>query len=249
MAQNIFKLYDGRTHFWQWDTGQKLIVLDERVTEVRLSNRDMEHSKSVAVHIDSDGTRWCRVPDILLQLPKNLIAYACAEDENGARSTIKSVKFAVLKQPIPANYVCEQEDDIEEKLAQMDSKIDNINATKADDIYYNEESQSIQLVADGELIGNPVDLQGVVGCSIVECKIDENGHLIVVLLDGRVIDAGYVGADDGVVFTPHISEDFILSWTNNGGFENPEPVDLYPFDEWSTLPEEGVDSEYEWEMM
>ena len=45
MPQNIFKIYDGRTHFWQWDTGQKLIVLDESVTEVHFSNRNMEHSK------------------------------------------------------------------------------------------------------------------------------------------------------------------------------------------------------------
>ena len=47
MSQNIFKIYDGRTNFWQWDTKQKLIVLDDCITEVRFSNRDMEHSKPV----------------------------------------------------------------------------------------------------------------------------------------------------------------------------------------------------------
>ena len=44
MPQNIFKIYDGRTNFWQWDTGQKLIVLDESVTQVHFSNKDMNHS-------------------------------------------------------------------------------------------------------------------------------------------------------------------------------------------------------------
>ena len=49
----------------------------------------------------------------------------------------------------------------------------------------------------------------------------------------------------GVVFVPYISDEKILSWTNNGGLENPAPVDLNPFDEWT---EDGdVTSEYEWE--
>lgn len=49
----------------------------------------------------------------------------------------------------------------------------------------------------------------------------------------------------GVVYVPSISDDKILSWTNNGGLENPAPVDLNPFDEWT---EDGdMNSEYEWE--
>ena len=30
----------------------------------------------------------------------------------------------------------------------------------------------------------------------------------------------------GVTFTPHISEDGVLSWTNNGELENPDPINL-----------------------
>jgi hypothetical protein len=53
------------------------------------------------------------------------------------------------------------------------------------------------------------------------------------------------GDVSGVVYVPEISEDKILSWTNNGGLENPDPVDLNPFDDWT---EDGdVNSEYEWE--
>ena len=54
MPQNIFKIYDGRTNFWQWDTKQKLIVLDDRITEVRFSNRNMEHSKRRIVYKDNE---------------------------------------------------------------------------------------------------------------------------------------------------------------------------------------------------
>lgn len=120
VQQNIFKIYDGRTNFWQWDTKQKLIVLDDRITEVRFSNRNMEHSKRRPVYTDKDGQRICNVPDLLLQLPKNLIAYACIKNEDGTCSTVKAVKFAVFRQPIPSDYICEQDAVIENILLRLE---------------------------------------------------------------------------------------------------------------------------------
>ena len=120
MPQNIFKIYDGRTNFWQWDTKQKLIVLDDSITEVRFSNRNMEHSKRRPVYTDKDGLRICNVPDLLLQLPKNLIAYACVKEEDGCCRTVKAVKFAVYQQPIPTDYVCEQDAVIEDILIRIE---------------------------------------------------------------------------------------------------------------------------------
>lgn len=142
MPQNIFKIYDGRTNFWQWDIKQKLIVLDERITEVRFSNRDMEHSKRRPVYTDKDGTRICNVPDLLLQLPKNLIAYACIKNDDGTCSTVKAVKFAVFRQPIPTDYVCEQDavvEDIMIRLELLESLIKDVESgaqqfTKFDNI-------------------------------------------------------------------------------------------------------------------
>lgn len=120
MSQNIFKIYDGRTNFWQWDTKQKLIVLDERITEVRFSNRNMEHSKRRIVYTDKNGVRICNVPDLLLQLPKNLIAYACVKGSDGSCSTVKAVKFAVNRQPIPTDYICEQDAVVEDILLRIE---------------------------------------------------------------------------------------------------------------------------------
>lgn len=120
MPQNIFKISDGRTNFWQWDTKQKLIVLDDRITEVRFSNRNMEHSKRRIVYTDNNGVRICNVPDLLLQLPKNLIAYACIKNDDGSCSTVKAVKFAVHKQPIPSDYICEQDAVIEDALTRIE---------------------------------------------------------------------------------------------------------------------------------
>ena len=120
MPQNIFKIYDGRTNFWQWDTGQKLIVLDDSVTEVHFSNRNMEHSKKKTVYTDKSGLRVVHVPDLLLQLPKNLIAYAYAKDSNGSGRTVKSVKFAVVQRPIPVDYVCGQDDIIDDMTRRLE---------------------------------------------------------------------------------------------------------------------------------
>ena len=120
MPQNVFKIYDGRTNFWQWDTKQKLIVLDDSVTEVRFSNRNMEHSKRRPVYTDKDGVRICNVPDLLLQLPKNLIAYACVKEEDGSCRTVKAVKFAVYRQPIPTDYICEQDAVVEDILIRLE---------------------------------------------------------------------------------------------------------------------------------
>lgn len=120
MPQNIFKIFDGRNNFWQWDTKQKLIVLDESITEVRFSNRNMEHSKRRPVYTDNNGLRICNVPDLLLQLPKNLIAYACIKKEDGSTSTVKAVKFAVHRQPIPSDYICEQDAVVENILMKIE---------------------------------------------------------------------------------------------------------------------------------
>ena len=123
MPISIFKIYDGRTNFWQWDTGQKLIVLDDRITEVHFSNRDMNHSITRNVYT-FEGKRVCNVPDIILQLPRNLVAYAYADG-----ATVKSVKFAVVKRPIPDGYVMdqgEQVDDIERRLEVLENVLKDI---------------------------------------------------------------------------------------------------------------------------
>jgi len=51
---------------------------------------------------------------------KNLIAYACIKNDDGTCSTVKAVKFAVYRQPIPADYICEQDVIIENILMRLE---------------------------------------------------------------------------------------------------------------------------------
>lgn len=245
MNKNIFKIYGGRTSFWQWDTKQKLIVLDENITEVHFSNRNMTHSIKREVCVDKDGVRICHVPSELLQLPRNLVAYACVDGE-----TVKSVKFAVNKRPMPSDYIADKNEDIEEKFTQIDVMLENLNETKADDIHYDEESKCIQLVANGELIGNRVEVQSEEVPGIERCEVNAEGHLIVVLTNGHSIDAGFVGNENGATFTPHVSEDLILSWTCDKDLPVPAPIDISPFNDWVELGDDGeMSSQYVWETL
>ena len=84
--------------------------------------------------------------------------------------------------------------------------------------------------------------------SVTSCEVNADGDLIVILSDEREINAGHVVGADGVTFIPSIDEQKILSWTNDGGLENPEPIDLNPSDEWSDIDGSG-ETQFIWSPM
>lgn len=121
---------------------------------------------------------------------------------------------------------------------------------KADNVIFNAEDSTIQLSANGVLIGDKIKVSanGGEGAGITNVTIDDNGDLIITFNDGTQQNAGQARGKDGVVYIPHIDEDKILTWTinntSNGLVEIPA-TDLNPHDEWT---EDGdINSEYEWE--
>lgn len=75
------------------------------------------------------------------------------------------------------------------------------------------------------------------GVGISNTEINENGELVLTYTDGTVKNVGKV---TGTTFTPDIDEDGTLSWSNDGGEENPEPVNLFTdADSWNQL--ESID--------
>ena len=128
-----------------------------------------------------------------------------------------------------------------EIINKLSATIDELNETKADNIIQNEDN-TIQLTANGAPIGDKV-IAG--SCGIKSFEVTDSDNIIVTLEDGRVIDLGAIEGASGVTFIPHISDDYILSWTNNGGLPNPDPVDLNRFDEW--VDDDGqLESDYLW---
>lgn len=131
VKENIFKIYDGRTNFWQWDTGQKLIVLDDSVTEVHFSNNDMSYSVQRGIY-EIDGVRVCNVPNIILQSPKNIIVYAYIRDDQSAYTT-KTARFAVAKRQKPTGYIVDPEEEIDEinrRLNMLENAVRDIESGK-----------------------------------------------------------------------------------------------------------------------
>ena len=245
MPQNIFKIYDGRTNFWQWDTKQKLIVLDERVTEVRFSNRNMEHSKRRIVYTDNDGKRICNVPDLLLQLPKNLVAYACIKQDDGSVSTIKSVKFAVARQPIPADYICEQDAAVEailDKLEMLEDLVKDIETG-------NQELKKFDNMVDAAKWAKNEGTSGKIVVVYVEDKwvphVVESDLSLSPICDcnGEAMNMG--------IYVPHFEHDKLIFELKDTPEEEEIIYDLNPNNEWGSIDSSAGEfgGDYIWDPM
>ena len=245
MPQNIFKIYDGRTNFWQWDTKQKLIVLDDRITEVRFSNRNMEHSKRRIVYTDNDGKRVCNVPDILLQLPKNLVAYACAKRDDGSVSTIKSVKFAVARQPIPSDYICEQDAAVEAILDRIEMLEDLIKDIETG----NQELKKFNNIVDA---AKWVKTEGISG-NIVVIYIEDKWVPHVVESDltlSPICDCNGEAMNMGI-YVPRFEHDKLIFELKDTPEEDEIVYDLDRTNEWGSIDgsEDELRGNYVWETM
>lgn len=136
---------------------------------------------------------------------------------------------------------------LDQRLIQVDAMInaaneltDHLSETKADNIMYNKDTNTIQLTANGNLIGDAIEYNS---CGLKSFEVNDNDNITITLMNGRVIDLGQISGASGATFIPHIDEHKILTWTNDKGLENPAPVDLNPFDEW----DDETESDYIWE--
>lgn len=195
MPQNIFKIYDGRTNFWQWDTKQKLIVLDENITQVHFSNRNMTHSIKRETYVDKNGVRVCNVPDDLLKLPRNLVAYACVDG-----ATVKSVKFAVVKRPMPSDYISDQS----EEMYEIEHRLELLEIMLKDIELGNQEMKKFESIEDAAFWAKENQQRGVIVVVRIDTKwvahmveddysitpiCDNDGHAVEIpIIDGGDAD-------------------------------------------------------------
>lgn len=99
----VFTIYDGRTSFWQWDLGQRLVVADDVCCEVHFCNDTTDCALVSAVY-ELDGKRVADVPNILLQTAAPLRVFAYAQSDNEER-TIHSEILTVIARTKPDDYV------------------------------------------------------------------------------------------------------------------------------------------------
>ena len=245
MPNKIFKIYDNRTNFWQWDTNQKLIVLDESITEVRFSNRNMEHSKRRIVYTDNDGKRVCNVPDLLLQLPKDLMAYACIKQDDKSCMTVKAEKFEVYRQPIPSDYVCEQDsvvDTILGRLEMLENLIEDIKTG-------NQELKRFDNIVDAAKWAKDNGVAGSVVVVYMDDKwvphvIEDDGYLSPICdCSGEVMNIG--------TYVPRLENDKLIFTLTDTPTKEEIVIDIDRTNEWGSIGgwSEDVSGNYIWETL
>lgn len=165
------------------------------------------------------------------------------------------------------------EDKVEKVEATLNERIDKTDeavAAKADNIVFDPEDSTIQLVSTVEVkdeegnptgeyekipLGERIFVRADRARGILDMEINELGELIVTFEDETTQNLGVVIGSDGVVYVPHIDEHKVLTFTiETESGEVPEPVDLNPNDEWSDIGEgsmdsPGVETGYVWEDM
>ena len=245
MTHKIFKIYDNRTNFWQWDTNQKLIVLDESITEVRFSNRNMEHSKRRIVYTDNDGKRVCNVPDILLQLPKDLMVYACIKRDNQSCSTVSAEKFEVYRQPIPSDYVCEQDavvDAILGRLEILENLIEDIKTGNQELKRFDNIVEAAKWAKDNGVAGGIVVVY--MDDKWVPHIIENEGYLSPICdCSGEVMNIG--------TYVPRLENDKLIFELQDTLEEEKIVIDIDGTNEWGSITgsEEELSGNYIWEAL
>jgi hypothetical protein len=98
------KIDGNRSFFYQWDTGQRLIVeCSDQCSEVHFSFKD-DNLALVSPIKEIEGQRMAAVPNILLQKEGTLYAYLFLINEDGSE-TRRSISFTVLSRPKPESYI------------------------------------------------------------------------------------------------------------------------------------------------
>ena len=95
----MFKIFDGRDSFYQWDLNRRLIVSDPTIKEVHFCNRTDDCSLVCETYAEN-GVVYADVPNILLQTAWRIRAYGY--DGN---ATLHEESYDVIPRTKPADYV------------------------------------------------------------------------------------------------------------------------------------------------
>lgn len=122
----MFKIYDGREHFYQWDLDRKLIVEDKSITQVHFSNSTSSYALLRNVY-EVNGMYLVDVPNLLLQDNWDIKVYGF--DSN---YTKHSASYDVIARARPENYVYTEKEQL--LWEQLNERIDEIAAIPQPDL-------------------------------------------------------------------------------------------------------------------
>ena len=193
-------ILDGRKSFYQWDLNQKLIILDDSITEVHFCNKTDDCALVCEVYKDGNF-RVVNVPNILLQDDWSIKAYAVAADH-----TEHCKWFKVIGRSKPADYVY-TETEIK-TFSLLEKRMDELEATVSVD--------SIAQAVEDYLDANPIEA----GATAEEkAQIEQNTKDIKTLGNEKLSKSG--GTMNGkIMFT---------TGNTNVGFSNSEDMKIFGY--------------------
>ena len=115
---NLFRIKDGRSHFWQWDTNQKLVINWAGAEQVHYSAPG-DVALVTETYVEN-GNIVSDVPNVLLQNEGTLKVWVCDDD-----ATIHSQTTIVAARQRPADYVYTETDvrtwdELDERIAELE---------------------------------------------------------------------------------------------------------------------------------
>ena len=130
-------------------------------------------------------------------------------------------------------------------------KTDDVVASKADNIVFNAEDGTLQLVSTISVedeygndmgveqvpIGDPIIIHDGTARGLVGMEINESGNLIATFSDMSTQNLGRVVGKDGAVYIPHVDENKVLTFTIETvpAGATLQPMDMNPNDEWQDI--------------
>ena len=143
----MFRIYDGREQFFQWDLDRKLIVDDDDIREVHFCNRTAECALPVATYKQGNLT-LVNVPNIILQESFRMNVYAY-----DGKHTKHAARFEIIPRSKPDTYVY-----TETEIKSWDELCERIEQIEQNGISDEKIEASIQKYLDEN--GINVDLTG-----------------------------------------------------------------------------------------
>jgi hypothetical protein len=186
----MFKIVDGREHFYQWDLDRQIIVDDPTIKEVHFCNRTDECSLVVDV---VNGV--ANVPNAILQYSFDIRVFGY-----DGKATLHEKTFKVKPRSKPADYVYvetearkfdELFDKAEEAISTVEKSAEQVETT-ANELYEYVEGHRLSFVDDGE--GN-VELKAI-GTEGEGGNADLSGYYTKEEVDALIPDlTGYATED------------------------------------------------------
>ena len=136
----------------------------------------------------------------------------------------------------------------EAMLQAANEMVDYLDIVKADNMSYNKETNTLQLTANGQPIGDSVEIE-TIGTSVISIEVDESGNMIVNYSDGRSENVGKIeNCSCAGVYIPNYTADGMLTFTlKTEAEEQVYEFDIKDSNNWNPIDGVESSSDYIWE--